>query len=118
MCTSVRTRILSRRGTHARAYATRLESVHLSEDARRTHVRRSRHYQFTTRRSRAGRDPDRIGPNWAAIGPAKLGWAGLDVGRLGRMLDWTAAGRLGDAHARLRGEGIQEFEPWARGQLS
>ncbi|PKI48989.1 hypothetical protein CRG98_030576 [Punica granatum] len=23
-----------------------------------------------------GRDPDGIGPNWAANGPAKLGWAG------------------------------------------
>ncbi|PKI78486.1 hypothetical protein CRG98_001126 [Punica granatum] len=35
--------------------ATRLRSVHLSGDARRTHVRRSRHYLFTTRRSRAGK---------------------------------------------------------------
>ncbi|PKI60381.1 hypothetical protein CRG98_019230 [Punica granatum] len=35
------------------AYATRLGSVHLPGDARRTHVRRSRHLLFTTRRSRA-----------------------------------------------------------------
>ncbi|PKI68736.1 hypothetical protein CRG98_010793 [Punica granatum] len=40
----VRTRISSCRGMHARAYATRLRSVHLFGGARRTHVRRSRHY--------------------------------------------------------------------------
>ncbi|PKI65483.1 hypothetical protein CRG98_014141 [Punica granatum] len=49
---SVRTRISSRRNTHARTYATRLRSVYLPEDARRTHVRRSRHLLFMTRRSR------------------------------------------------------------------
>ncbi|PKI50326.1 hypothetical protein CRG98_029280 [Punica granatum] len=43
---SVRTRISSRRGTHARAYATRLRSVHLPGDARQMHVRRSRHLPF------------------------------------------------------------------------
>ncbi|PKI78417.1 hypothetical protein CRG98_001190 [Punica granatum] len=37
--------------------ATRLGSVHLPEDARWTHVRRSRHYLFTTRRSMAGELP-------------------------------------------------------------
>ncbi|PKI65930.1 hypothetical protein CRG98_013679 [Punica granatum] len=42
----VRTRISSRRGTRARVYATRLGSVHLPGDARRTHVRRSRHLPF------------------------------------------------------------------------
>ncbi|PKI65185.1 hypothetical protein CRG98_014415 [Punica granatum] len=36
----------SRRGTRARAYATWLGSVHLPGDARRTHVRRSRHLLF------------------------------------------------------------------------
>ncbi|OWM71850.1 hypothetical protein CDL15_Pgr017733 [Punica granatum] len=41
----------------ARLNATRLGSVHLPGDARRTHVRRSRHYLFTTRRSRAGELP-------------------------------------------------------------
>ncbi|PKI69367.1 hypothetical protein CRG98_010249 [Punica granatum] len=35
------------------AYATRLGSIHIPGDARRTHVRRSRHSLFTTRRSRA-----------------------------------------------------------------
>ncbi|PKI39339.1 hypothetical protein CRG98_040274 [Punica granatum] len=35
----------------------RLGSVHLPGDARRTHVRRSRHYLFTTRKSRAGELP-------------------------------------------------------------
>ncbi|PKI64636.1 hypothetical protein CRG98_014974 [Punica granatum] len=39
------------------AYATRLGSVHLPGDARRTHVRRSRHLLFTTRRSRAVEPP-------------------------------------------------------------
>ncbi|PKI67386.1 hypothetical protein CRG98_012223 [Punica granatum] len=39
------------------AYATRLESVHLPGDARRTRVRRSRHLLFTTRRSRAVESP-------------------------------------------------------------
>ncbi|PKI59076.1 hypothetical protein CRG98_020531 [Punica granatum] len=39
------------------AYATRLGSVHLPGDARRTHVRRSRHLLFTTRRSRAVESP-------------------------------------------------------------
>ncbi|PKI64180.1 hypothetical protein CRG98_015426 [Punica granatum] len=39
------------------AYATRLGSVHLLGDARRTHVRRSRHLLFTTRRSRAVESP-------------------------------------------------------------
>ncbi|PKI61329.1 hypothetical protein CRG98_018284 [Punica granatum] len=34
------------------AYATRLGSVHLPGDVRRTRVRRSRHLLFTTRRSR------------------------------------------------------------------
>ncbi|PKI26324.1 hypothetical protein CRG98_048987, partial [Punica granatum] len=43
---SVRTRISSRRGTRADAYATRLGSVHLPGDARRTHVRRSRRLPF------------------------------------------------------------------------
>ncbi|OWM87922.1 hypothetical protein CDL15_Pgr000339 [Punica granatum] len=43
---SVRTRISSRRGTRARAYAARLGSVHLPGDARRTHLRRSRHLPF------------------------------------------------------------------------
>ncbi|PKI78640.1 hypothetical protein CRG98_001017 [Punica granatum] len=40
-------------GMYARSYATRLGSVHLRGDERRTHVRRSRYYLFTTRRSRA-----------------------------------------------------------------
>ncbi|PKI73228.1 hypothetical protein CRG98_006363 [Punica granatum] len=35
------------------AYATRLGSIHLPGDTRRTHVRRSRHLLFKTRRSRA-----------------------------------------------------------------
>ncbi|PKI76944.1 hypothetical protein CRG98_002654 [Punica granatum] len=39
------------------AYATRLGSVHLPGDARRTRVRRSRHLLFTTRRSRAVESP-------------------------------------------------------------
>ncbi|PKI41402.1 hypothetical protein CRG98_038209 [Punica granatum] len=41
------TRISSRQGTHARAYATTWECPP-SGEARRTHVRRSRHYLFTT----------------------------------------------------------------------
>ncbi|PKI40923.1 hypothetical protein CRG98_038688 [Punica granatum] len=41
--------------------ATRLGSVHLPGGARRTHVRRSRHYLFTTRRSRAGELPESRG---------------------------------------------------------
>ncbi|PKI66830.1 hypothetical protein CRG98_012836 [Punica granatum] len=54
----VRTRISSRRGMQcARLNATRLGSVHLNRDARRTHVRKSRHYLFTIRRSRAGELP-------------------------------------------------------------
>ncbi|PKI57235.1 hypothetical protein CRG98_022380 [Punica granatum] len=52
-CGPRRDEIQSRRCTHARAYAMRLESVHLPEDARRRHRKRSRHYLFTTRRSRA-----------------------------------------------------------------
>ncbi|PKI57001.1 hypothetical protein CRG98_022607 [Punica granatum] len=43
---AVSTRISSHRGTHARAYATRLESVHHPEDARRSRVRRSCHLPF------------------------------------------------------------------------
>ncbi|PKI77725.1 hypothetical protein CRG98_001849 [Punica granatum] len=43
---NVRTRISSRRSMHARAYATRLRSVHLPGDARQTYVRRSRHLPF------------------------------------------------------------------------
>ncbi|PKI75831.1 hypothetical protein CRG98_003746 [Punica granatum] len=35
------------------AYETRLGSIHLPGDVRRTHVRRDRHLLFTTRRSRA-----------------------------------------------------------------
>ncbi|PKI78579.1 hypothetical protein CRG98_000956 [Punica granatum] len=38
----------------ARLNAMRLGSVHLPGDARRTHVKRSRYYLFTTRRSMAG----------------------------------------------------------------
>ncbi|PKI26106.1 hypothetical protein CRG98_049205, partial [Punica granatum] len=41
----------------ARLNATQLGSVHLPGNARRTHVRRSRHYLFTIRRSRAGESP-------------------------------------------------------------
>ncbi|PKI56026.1 hypothetical protein CRG98_023585, partial [Punica granatum] len=51
---AVCTRILSRRGTHARAYTTRLGSIHLPVGTR---VRRSRHLLFTTRRSRAVKSP-------------------------------------------------------------
>ncbi|PKI75692.1 hypothetical protein CRG98_003952 [Punica granatum] len=40
-----------------RLNATRLESVHLSGDPRRTHVRKSPHYLFTTQRSRVGELP-------------------------------------------------------------
>ncbi|PKI73579.1 hypothetical protein CRG98_006027 [Punica granatum] len=43
---TVRTRISSRQSTHARAYETRLGSVHLPGDERRKHVRRSRHLPF------------------------------------------------------------------------
>ncbi|PKI64664.1 hypothetical protein CRG98_014953 [Punica granatum] len=39
---------VSSRHACARLNATRLGSVHLPGDARRTHVRRSRHYLFTT----------------------------------------------------------------------
>ncbi|PKI68869.1 hypothetical protein CRG98_010724 [Punica granatum] len=39
------------------AYAMQLGSVHLPRDARRTHVRRSRHSSFTTCRSRAVESP-------------------------------------------------------------
>ncbi|PKI73267.1 hypothetical protein CRG98_006344 [Punica granatum] len=42
---------------NARAYAMQLGSVHLPEDVRRTHVRRSRHLLFTTRRSRVVKLP-------------------------------------------------------------
>ncbi|PKI70853.1 hypothetical protein CRG98_008744 [Punica granatum] len=42
---TVRTRISSHRGTHARAYTMRLVSVHLPRDARQTHLR-SRHLPF------------------------------------------------------------------------
>ncbi|PKI61993.1 hypothetical protein CRG98_017625 [Punica granatum] len=38
-------------------FATRLGIVHLPGDARRTHVRRSRHLLFTTRRSRVVESP-------------------------------------------------------------
>ncbi|OWM86190.1 hypothetical protein CDL15_Pgr011014 [Punica granatum] len=44
---------VSSRYAYARLNATRLGSVHLPGDARRMHVRRSRHYLFTTQRSRA-----------------------------------------------------------------
>ncbi|PKI70305.1 hypothetical protein CRG98_009297 [Punica granatum] len=54
---AVRTRISSRRDTHARAYATRLEIVHLPRDSRWTRVRRSRHLLFTICRSRAVESP-------------------------------------------------------------
>ncbi|PKI49150.1 hypothetical protein CRG98_030496 [Punica granatum] len=49
-----------------RAYATRLGSIHLPGDAQRTHVRMSRHYLFTIRRSRADELPDSRGfiPNF------------------------------------------------------
>ncbi|PKI73791.1 hypothetical protein CRG98_005824 [Punica granatum] len=39
------------------AYATRLGSANLPGDARRTHMRRSRHLLFTTRKSRAVESP-------------------------------------------------------------
>ncbi|PKI65465.1 hypothetical protein CRG98_014123 [Punica granatum] len=58
----VRTRISSRRGTHA--YATLLGSVYHPEDARRMRVRRSRHYLFTIRRSRAGELPESKGTGY------------------------------------------------------
>ncbi|PKI70811.1 hypothetical protein CRG98_008806 [Punica granatum] len=46
------------------AYATRLGSVHLPGDARRTHVRRSRHLLFMTRRSRAVESPGSRGTRY------------------------------------------------------
>ncbi|PKI64987.1 hypothetical protein CRG98_014611 [Punica granatum] len=46
------------------AYATRLRSIHLPGDARRTHVRRSRHSLFTTRRSRAVESPGSRGTRY------------------------------------------------------
>ncbi|PKI49211.1 hypothetical protein CRG98_030400 [Punica granatum] len=46
------------------AYATRLGSVHLPGDARRTHVRRSHHLLFTTRRSRAVESPGSRGTGY------------------------------------------------------
>ncbi|PKI58751.1 hypothetical protein CRG98_020858 [Punica granatum] len=46
------------------AYATRLGSVHLLRDARRTHVRMSRHLLFTTRRSRAIESPESRGTGY------------------------------------------------------
>ncbi|PKI68954.1 hypothetical protein CRG98_010634 [Punica granatum] len=49
---------------NARAYATRLGSVHLPGDARRTHVRMSRHLLFTTRRSRAVESPGSRGTGY------------------------------------------------------
>ncbi|PKI74110.1 hypothetical protein CRG98_005489 [Punica granatum] len=46
------------------AYVTRLGSVYLPGDARRTHVRRSRHLLFTTRRSRAVESPESRGTGY------------------------------------------------------
>ncbi|PKI67603.1 hypothetical protein CRG98_012026 [Punica granatum] len=46
------------------AYATRLGSVHLQGDARRTHVKRSRHLLFTTRRSRTVESPGSRGTGY------------------------------------------------------
>ncbi|OWM72182.1 hypothetical protein CDL15_Pgr018065 [Punica granatum] len=67
MC-CVRTRILISSGhTCARLNATWLGSVHLPGDARRTHLRRSRHYPFTTRRSRAGKLPGSRDTGYAFI---------------------------------------------------
>ncbi|PKI75086.1 hypothetical protein CRG98_004560 [Punica granatum] len=72
----------------ARLNATRLRSVHLPGDTRRTHVRKSRHYMFTTRRSRADNlvcwGVGRTGPKgWT--GPTGTNWA--ELGRW--LLDWT-----------------------------
>ncbi|PKI66600.1 hypothetical protein CRG98_013009 [Punica granatum] len=49
------------------AYATRLGSVHLPGDARRTRVRRSRHLLFTTRRSRAVKSPGSRGTGYTKM---------------------------------------------------
>ncbi|PKI74823.1 hypothetical protein CRG98_004784 [Punica granatum] len=46
------------------AYATRLGSIHLPEDAQRTSVRRSCHLLFTTRRSRAVESPGSRGTGY------------------------------------------------------
>ncbi|PKI44342.1 hypothetical protein CRG98_035253 [Punica granatum] len=46
------------------AYTTRLESIHLPGDARRKHVRRSRHSLLTTRRSRAVKSPGSRGTRY------------------------------------------------------
>ncbi|PKI38088.1 hypothetical protein CRG98_041521 [Punica granatum] len=46
------------------ACATRLGSIHLPGDARRMHMRRSRHLLFTTRRSRAVESPGSKGTRY------------------------------------------------------
>ncbi|PKI37510.1 hypothetical protein CRG98_042108 [Punica granatum] len=51
-------------GARMRAYATRIGSVHLSGDARRTRVRRSHHLLFTTCRSRAVESPGSRGTGY------------------------------------------------------
>ncbi|PKI79309.1 hypothetical protein CRG98_000323 [Punica granatum] len=52
------TQISSRWDPHACALIARLESVHLPGDARRTRVKRSRRYLFTTRRSKTSELPE------------------------------------------------------------
>ncbi|PKI78937.1 hypothetical protein CRG98_000671 [Punica granatum] len=46
------------------AYATRLGSVHLPGDVRQTHVRRTCHFLFTTRRSMAVKSPGSRGTGY------------------------------------------------------
>ncbi|PKI71142.1 hypothetical protein CRG98_008440 [Punica granatum] len=112
----VSTRISSHRGTRARAYATRLGSVHIPGDAQRTHVRMSRYLPFydpkvegrqVTRIGSGGlKSADRLqggaGPaSWAEcaeVWAALLGWAepegvGPRKGVLGRE-HWRAGPNL------------------------
>ncbi|PKI44064.1 hypothetical protein CRG98_035551 [Punica granatum] len=72
----------------------RLGSVHLPGDAQRTHVRRSRHYLFTTRRSRADELPgSREIKNKKTVGRVGLGRFELDWAKRACWdLDWAALG--------------------------
>ncbi|PKI46497.1 hypothetical protein CRG98_033113 [Punica granatum] len=80
------------------AYATRLGSIHLPGDARRTHMRRSRHSLFTTRRSRAA---ESLG-SWGTVRTRISSRRGTHARSL-RNAAWEyppSRGRATDAHEK------------------
>ncbi|PKI49535.1 hypothetical protein CRG98_030072 [Punica granatum] len=91
------------------AYATRLRSIHLPGDARRTHVKRSRHSLFTTRRSRPVESPESRGTRQCGLEEPGVGSNRTDGLQENRLVPTVIVGpiELPDVHHRIYDRGIE-----------